>query len=462
MEFEKNELVSAYAQNIGSPAARQLISKNIEIVGLPDKERYTGDEALIICKALADYDGLVRMIAQTLSIRIVEGMQKETEDAWFGSQERLMALLENIPDIVYFKDLEGVNFIVNNAYERFVGMERDSIIGKTDCELLPPDMVEADRRSDEAVIAAGKPVRVELRTERNCEGKGKGEMRFFEADKKPLYDAEKRIVGIVGVIREITERKLAEREREAMLRDLEKMNRKLEISNRELQDFAYVASHDLKEPMRKITYAGTLLQESLEGRLNEDQQENFEFMIDGARRMQQMLDALLIFSRVTTKAKPFEPVDLNEVIEDLISVELAVRIEETGGVVRVPESLPMIQADPAQTHQLLQNLIGNALKYCQEGTPPEITVRASEEGDMVRTEVLDNGIGIDGEDRDNIFIMFKRLHSRDAYGGGSGIGLAVCKKIVERHGGTIGIDSRSGEGSTFWFTAPTASYGYEK
>jgi len=231
-------------------------------------------------------------------------------------------------------------------------------------------------------------------------------------------------------------------------------NVKLERSNKELLDFAYIASHDLREPMRKISAFGQLLQESLKGKLDEDEEENFAFMIDGATRMQQMIDDLLVYSRVSTKAKPPARVDLNAVIDDLKNVELAVQVEETGGVINVPEPLPPLHADPSQIHQLLQNLLGNGLKYCRKGVPPVITVRGREvNGNMVRIEVQDNGIGIEEQYCANIFGMFKRLHSREDYEG-SGIGLAICKKIVERHGGEIGVVSNPGVGSTFWFTVP--------
>ena len=157
---------------------------------------------------------------------------------------------------------------------------------------------------------------------------------------------------------------------------------------------------------------------------------------------------------MTTKAKPREYVDLNAVIDDLKDVELAVQVEETGGIINVPEPLLHVDADPSQIHQLLQNLIGNGLKYSRKGVAPVITVRSrQEDGKTVRIEVQDNGIGIEEEYQANIFGMFKRLHSREDYEG-SGIGLAVCKKIVERHGGEIGVESNPGEGSTFWFTIP--------
>jgi signal transduction histidine kinase len=249
----------------------------------------------------------------------------------------------------------------------------------------------------------------------------------------------------------------ARKEAEKAKAEIEEMNKKLERSNRELQDFAYIASHDLREPMRKISAFGELLQASLKGKLNEDEEENFAFMIDGANRMQQMIDDLLTYSRVTTQAKPAKRVDLNKVIEDLKNVELAVLLEETGGTIHVPEPLLSVMADPTQVHQLLQNLIANGLKFHRPEVAPEITVRSMQENkNMVRVEVEDNGIGIDATNYDKIFGMFQRLHSRADYRG-TGIGLAVCKKIVERHGGTIGVNSVPGKGSMFWFTMPTTT-----
>ena len=150
--------------------------------------------------------------------------------------------------------------------------------------------------------------------------------------------------------------------------------------------------------------------------------------------------------------------DLNEVIKDLKSLELATLLDETKGTIRIPEPLPPVQGDPPQMHQLFQNLVGNGLKFHREGIPPEIAIHAHRvEGDMIRVEVEDNGIGIDKEYHEQVFTMFRRLHSRAHYEG-TGIGLAICKKIVNRHGGDIGIKSTPGKGSTFWFTLPRGNY----
>jgi len=273
----------------------------------------------------------------------------------------------------------------------------------------------------------------------------------------PLLDDDSELSGTVTTFVNITSRMQAEEEREALLKDLEIINQKLGQSNKELQDFAYIASHDLQEPLRKISSFGSLLQDSLKGKLDEDQQENFGFLIDGAKRMQAMIDDPLTYSRLTTRAKPHERVDLNRVIEDLKDLELATLLDESKGIIHVPEPLPPVQGDPSQLHQLFQNLIGNGLKFHSEGITPEVSIYAQIKGKMVHVEVHDNGIGIGEEYREQVFTMFKRLHSREKYQG-TGIGLTVCKKIVERHGGSIGVESASGGGTVFGFTLPRGSY----
>jgi light-regulated signal transduction histidine kinase (bacteriophytochrome) len=223
-----------------------------------------------------------------------------------------------------------------------------------------------------------------------------------------------------------------------------------------MKNFVYIASHDLREPLRKITAFGSMLGQSLKGTLSGDDAENLKFMIDGAQRMTKMIEGLLMYSRVSTQAQPAQSVDLNEIVTQLQQLELAVLIEEKYVTVE-SQSLPSIDADPAQIRQLMQNLIANGIKYQKKGNAPHITITSKPAPDgMVRIEVTDNGIGIKPEFQDAIFAMFKRLHSRDEYEG-TGIGLAVCKKIVERHGGKIGIESQPDKGSTFWFIIPVVN-----
>ena len=271
-------------------------------------------------------------------------------------------------------------------------------------------------------------------------------------DEGPFLKEERNLVdSIAQALSVAVERKQTEEALKNLNRDLTIAAEKLEESNRELKNFVYIASHDLKEPLRKVSSFGGLLKESFKGKLNEDDQENLDFMIDGANRMSQMIEGLLVYSKVSTKGVPFELVDLNEVVEQLKGMEVAVLLEETGGTVEVPERLPKVEADPVQMRQLLQNLIVNGIKYRREGVKPRIVIGAKPaDNGQVKIEVQDNGIGIKQEYYDDVFSMFRRLYSRQKYEG-TGIGLAVCKKIVSRHGGQIGVESKPGEGSTFWF-----------
>ena len=192
-------------------------------------------------------------------------------------------------------------------------------------------------------------------------------------------------------------------------------------------------------------------------KINGDDLENLSFMIDGAQRMSGMIDGLLAYSRVSTKGQPTEIVDLNVIAEQIQALELSVMLEEKQATIEIPQPLSQIEVDPVQIRQLIQNLISNGIKYQPKDALPQITIISkSAANGMVRIEIKDNGIGIKPEYVDAVFEMFKRLHSRTEYDG-TGIGLAVCKKIVERHGGQIGVESEFGKGSIFWFTLPVVT-----
>jgi PAS domain S-box-containing protein len=380
--------------------------------------------------------------------------RKRMEEALRASEEKLRKMFESVTDGISVIDLKGIVTEVNQrAVEMHGFRSKDELRGKSAFDLV------ASRDHERVAAEMKKAIKQEVIRRAECTLlRADGSEFPGELSTSVLKDASNNVVGHISIVRDITERRQAEEERGALLQDITESNRRLEWANKELQDFVYVASHDLREPLRKISSFGTLLRDSLKGKLDEDQQENFEFMIDGARRMQDMTDALLAYSRLTTRAKPPEQVDLNKVIEDLKKLELATLLDETRGVIHVPKPLPSVQADPSQVHQLFQNLIGNGLKFHKEGILPEIIIRAHEvENNMMRIEVEDNGIGIDEKYHGQLFVMFKRLHSREQYEG-TGIGLAICKKIVERHGGTIGVKSTPDKGSTFWFTLPTESY----
>lgn len=222
----------------------------------------------------------------------------------------------------------------------------------------------------------------------------------------------------------------------------------LQRSNAELEQFAYVASHDLREPLRMITGYTQLLAKRYRDHVDRTAQEYIDFAVDGAKRMQALIVDLLTYSRVGTKGKAFAPADCELVFATTLK-SLSIAIEESGARV-THDPLPIVWCDGAQIGQLLQNLIGNGIKY-RNRRVPEIHVSCRREGDAWLFSVSDNGIGIDQRYTERIFVIFQRLHTRDEYPG-TGIGLAVCKKIVERHGGRIWLESEPGRGSTFYFT----------
>jgi light-regulated signal transduction histidine kinase (bacteriophytochrome) len=252
------------------------------------------------------------------------------------------------------------------------------------------------------------------------------------------------VIQVVHVQRNITDRKLAEQERERLLSDLAR-------SNKELEHFAYVASHDLQEPLRMVTSFLQLLQRRYEGRLDEKADEYIHFAVDGVDRMHNLIEALLSYSRITKRGAEFKPVNADHALSHALA-NLTAAIAETGATVTT-DSLPTISGDETQLVQLFQNLIGNGIKYQKAGARAVVHISAKQDGANWVFSVQDNGIGIEAQHFDAVFQIFQRLHTRSQYPG-TGIGLAICKRIVERHHGRIWIESSPGQGTTFFFTMP--------
>ena len=337
--------------------------------------------------------------------------------------------------------------------------------GAASTELLDPGKREMDAaRTLIAEFLADERLRLEARTQNSVRS---GKSAAFTVVAANLF-----ALALLGVIYFLVPRYLAERKRaEHALRasnefleqrvkertsELDESNQELERSNRELQDFAFVASHDLQEPLRKIQAFGDRLVTKHGPELSEQGRDYLGRMQSAAGRMHTLINDLLTFSRVTTKAQPFEPCDLDQIATEVLN-DLEVRLQDNNAHLEI-DTLPTIDADPLQMRQLLQNLIGNAIKFHRPGVPPIIKIKGTlAEGpdgrETLTLTVADNGIGFDEKYLDRIFTPFQRLHGRDAYEG-TGIGLAVCRKIVERHGGTLTAESTPGKGSTFVATLP--------
>ena len=246
---------------------------------------------------------------------------------------------------------------------------------------------------------------------------------------------------------------LSSAELNATNQKIEQQKIELQRSNTELEHFAYIASHDLQEPLRTVQSYLQLLRRRYQPVLDQDAEEFIDFAIDGATRMRELIEDLLTYARVASRARPLQPERLDDVLDEVL-LSLKVRLEEQGAVVE-RGCLPTVMADRRQLAQLLQNLLSNAMKFQATGTKPlvHITAELHDGGWLVR--VKDNGIGLEQEYQDKIFVIFQRLHARDEYEG-TGVGLAVCKKIVERHGGSIWVESQPNQGATFLFTLPDA------
>jgi PAS domain S-box-containing protein len=251
----------------------------------------------------------------------------------------------------------------------------------------------------------------------------------------------------------LVQRKRAEAMQARQKRELEEQAAELARSNADLEQFVYVASHDLQEPLRMVASYTQLLERKYGERLDDEAREFIGYAVGGVRRMRELILDLLTYSRVGTRRGPLESTDANEVLAGTL-FDLGPRIAESAATV-AHDALPTVAADVVQIGQLLQNLIGNALKFHRPGVPPHVHVGARREGGAWVFRVADNGIGIEPEFRDRIFEIFQRLHSRDEYPG-TGIGLAICRKIVERHGGRIWVESEPGGGTAFCFTLPPA------
>ena len=372
--------------------------------------------------------------------------RKRAEERLQQQKDFLDNLIQHLPVAVFVKNAKNdFRFELWNdqAYEVF-GLAKGEVIGKTDYDINTRELADRFRKHDLETIRARQVVEVPAEI---FDHPTRGRL-ILHTLKVPLYDSDGSPAYLLGISEDITERKRAEEE-------LHHTTLELRRSNSELEQFAYVASHDLQEPLRMIASYTQLLARRYQDKLGQDAQEFIGYAVDGALRMQGLITDLLAYSRLGTRGKPFQMTDCGEVLAQALA-NLKVAIEESGvQITRAP--LPKVMGDPIQLMQLFQNLIGNAIKF--RGDAPTIHVAAELDDRSPAPEwvfcVRDNGIGIEPQYFERIFVIFQRLHTRQQYPG-TGIGLAVCKKIVERHGGRIWVESPPGQGAAFYFTIPKA------
>jgi PAS domain S-box-containing protein len=395
---------------------------------------------------------VILTLAALLILRDI-AVRRRAEEALEEEHNLLRTVMDAMPDQVFVTNRQGRYMIDNISHRRFLGAKKArEVEGKTSSDFFPPAIADEMKKDDRMIMETGQPVL----NQEDLVIRSNDDVLWISTTRVPLLDVEGNCIGLVGVRSDISVRKEAE---ERLRLAAEQLRR----SNLELQDFASIASHDLQEPLRKIQAFGDRLQTKCAPGLGDTGRDYLARMQDAAHRMQILLHDLLTLSRVTSKARPFEPVDLKKIAQGVVS-DLEVRIEQTGAVVEIGR-IPTIDADPGQMRQLLQNLLSNALKFQSPGVKPVISLSAkvldnaeSLPGAMpgepiCQVVVQDNGIGFHEQFNERIFQVFQRLHSRSEYEG-TGIGLAVCRKIADRHGGTIAAKSAEGQGSTFIVTLP--------
>ena len=434
----KNIIPEGFAERLiadgtrsAAEALAQQIGAGIELSG----RRKDGSEfpLELMLSPLDSAEGtLVTAAIRDISVR------KAAEEHLVQMESRYRGLLEAAPDAMVVVNQAGEIVLLNLQAEKQFGYRRDELLGKKVTNIIPEGFAErliADRlRSEEDALAQQIGTGIEL------SGRRKDGSAFpLELMLSPLESAEGTLV--TAAIRDITTRKKADAD---LLQNVQDLNR----SNEELEQFANIASHDLQEPLRMVASYTQLLSRRYKGKLDADADEFIAYAVDGASRMQRLLQDLLAYSRVGSKAGNLLDTSSEDALRQALQ-NLRGVIQESGALV-THDPLPTVMADEMQLIQLFQNLVGNAIKYQNAGVPRVRIFATRAVGKKWIFSVQDNGLGIESQYFEKIFGMFQRLHKREEFAG-TGIGLAICKKIVERHGGRISVESQVGEGSTFRF-----------
>jgi PAS domain S-box-containing protein len=426
------ERLIADGTRTAAEALAQQIGTGIELIG----KRKDGSE-FPIEMMLSPLDGDGETLV-TAAIRDIT-LRKDDERHLVHMEARYRGLLEAAPDAMVVVDKLGKIVLLNAQTEKHFGYSRDGLIGQEVTNIIPKGF--AERLIADGTRTAAEALAQQIGTGIELIGKRKDGGEFpIEIMLSPLEsDGE---ILVTAAIRDITLRKEAEAN---LVQKIEELNR----SNEELEQFAYVASHDLQEPLRMVASYTQLLSKRYKGKLDSEADEFIAFAVDGASRMQRLIQDLLVYSRVGKRRLELIKVSSEEALKMALG-NLRAAIFDSGALV-THDFLPKIEVDESQLVQLFQNLIGNAIKYQNPGIP-RIHISAAKEGETKwKFSVQDNGLGIDPKFFERIFGMFQRLHRRDEFAG-TGMGLTICKRIVERHGGSISVESQPGQGSTFYFT----------
>lgn len=444
--LRKKEILYSNERSTRTPKGHIPVDRNI---AAPIIHQNQAIGLLQVGNKETDYDGRDVELMKTLSGAIApilngrlrhdreEVRRRAYKAALEASEARYRAVVDNIPLKLFLKNNRFIYIHVNDNYASDFGRLPEDFIGKDDFAFYPENLAKKYRVDDAEVIASGKILDVEESYIAD------GQVYWVHTIKAPVADDSGKIIGLIGMFWDITDKKKAHEE-------LQRLNEDLKRSNRELEQFAYVASHDLQEPLRMVASYTELLEEKYRGKLDDKADKYIGYAVEGAKRMQGLINDLLLLSRVNTRGRPFDFTDCNVLVKKVLQ-SMQNTIEEKQASIQT-EPLPTVMGDETQLYQLFQNLIGNAIKF-HAAEKPIVKIGAKQKNSTWIFSIQDNGIGIDPQFFDRIFIIFQRLHDRCTYEG-TGIGLSISKKIVERHGGKIWIESEPDKGSTFYFSLP--------
>ena len=404
------------------------------------------ERAITIATARFDDMMALRRLSDELQKEIVEC--KRVEGALRESEGRYRLLAEHAADVIWVRDMNLMLKYISPSVSKLRGFSVDEVMKQSIDENMTPASAEIARKILAEEIALEKKEQKDLSRTRTFEMEMKckdGSTVWVEFNVRFLRDQHNRPTGMLGITRDISERKKAEE-------SLQELNAELERSNRDLEDFTYMVSHDLQEPLRKMHTFGKFLLEDCGDALSDAGKEHIQRIQNASVRMKGFIQHLLELSRVGTRGGTLVALQPQKIIERALET-LSHRIRESGGRVTMDAAMPVVKADPVQLERVFQNLIGNALKYRAPDRAPSVTITSRVENAETVFIVTDNGIGIEERSLEKIFLPFQRMHPDEEIEG-AGIGLALCAKIVRRHGGRIRAESEVGRGSIFRFTLP--------
>src|SRR6266404_3535243 len=452
--YPEHELIGMTGRQISHP-------EDLEVIDTQRKRLYAGEiDHVHLEKRYLRKDGSTVWVAFSMVLeRDAEGRpayeiaifdditeRKRAERAVRESEERFRSLTQLSSDWYWEQDETFALRFMSQRMGEKTGLAASAFIGRKRWDQPALNLSDEDWARHRAQLERHEPFR-DFEMERPNPAGG---TRWVSVTGEPVTDENGKFRGYRGVGSDVTERKAAEAELKRAHDDLAKKAEELQRSNAELEQFAYVASHDLQEPLRMVSSYTQLIGKRYGDKLDSDAKEFMHYIVDGAARMKQLIEDLLAYSRVGTKGKEFKPVSVEAPLRKAITNLHAAIAESSAAVTWDP--LPTVDADEVQLAQLFQNLMGNALKF-RGAAVPRIHVSATDQEGDWHISIADNGIGIEPQYFERIFMLFQRLHTMGEYPG-TGIGLAICKKVVERHGGRIWVTSTLGEGSQFHITLP--------